>query len=318
LKRFSPNWLLLGVVRFFLAFVVLSEHLGWFFESGLLLKATEFSALVAVLAFLLISGFSIAASYEARKEGFYLRRTLRIMPIYVASIIVSLLVFYYFSHADLLSGKEIILPELFDIVGNIFLMQGVFVHSIESNPIVWTLMIECFFYVITPWLNSKNRLFVWAILISALLFASQRYSGFYYFSQMLYGLNVLYLGWAWLAGFWFYHHRNREGASFFILCLGTVVIAVNGYFTAGFWVLTWGVTCTVIGYGHLVRLPCPRAVKLLGDISYPLYLFHIPVLYFLSLSGLSESIVISFFMVIFVSIAVDFLDRYLKVSLKKF
>ena len=310
----NPNWGLLGLMRFILAFIVLSEHLGWFLDIDPVLKITKFSALVAVLSFLVISGFSIAASYESKTVGFYKRRALRIVPVYLIGIGFSLLVFHYLAGMQLVENDLIVFPEITIILGNVFFMQGLVVGSLESNPIVWTLMIEVFFYVITPILNSKSKFFIPTIIVSALVFCSQRYTGFQYYSQMLYGLNIVYLGWAWLIGFWLYHHRRNIGAAFFALSLGIVAIAINGYFTPVFWSVTWVLTCAVVGYGHLIRLPFSFVAKLLGNISYPLYLLHIPLLYCLSISGLPKNGVVYCFVVVVISLLVDLLiDRPFKI-----
>ena len=156
------NWPLLGAIRFFLAFIVLTEHLGWFISSpDVMLKFSKFSPMVAVLGFLLISGYSIAASFEAKQKGFYFRRALRIIPIYVLSIVFATLVELYSPEKPLIDNIYIANTNINILLGNLFFMQGILVHSLESNPIVWTLSIEIFFYIITPLLVAKNKYFTW-------------------------------------------------------------------------------------------------------------------------------------------------------------
>jgi peptidoglycan/LPS O-acetylase OafA/YrhL len=278
IETYRINWPLLGVIRFFLAFIVLTEHLGWFISSSdVMLKFSKFSPLVAVLGFLVISGYSIAASFEAKQKGFYVRRALRIYPVYVLSIIFASMVVLYFPEKSAIVNEHLAEPNIKILLGNLFFMQGFLVNSLESNPIVWTLSIEIFFYILAPLLEAKNRYFIYFILASALLFSCQRYIGFYYFSQMLYGLNVAFLGWAWLIGYWYYHHRNNSNSIFFLCSLGVISITINGFFVSDFWTITWIITCTALGYGHLLINPFPLLSKILGDISYPMYLLHIPI-----------------------------------------
>lgn len=301
------NWPLLGATRFFLAFIVLSEHLGWFISSSdVMLKFSKLSPMVAVLGFLLISGYSIAASFEAKQRGFYFRRALRIIPVYILSIA-------YASLAALYSHERPLVDNIYIILGNLFFMQGIFVHSIESNPIVWTLSIEIFFYVITPLLVTKSKYFIYFILASALLFCSQRYIGFHYFSQMMYGLNITFLAWAWLLGFWYYHNRDNIGAIFFVSSLGILSITINGFFIAGFWTITWIITCVAVGYGHLVKTPFPQFLKKLGDISYPMYLLHIPI--FVSLKNLNFISYGFFYFIIAIAICL-FIDVFIDNPMK--
>ena len=94
---------------------------------------------------------------------------------------------------------------------------------------------------------------------------------------MMYGLNIAFLGWAWLIGFWYYHNRNNMSAIFFVSSLGILTITINGFFTTAFWTITWIITCAAVGYGHLFKTPFSQFLKILGDVSYPMYLLHIPI-----------------------------------------
>jgi peptidoglycan/LPS O-acetylase OafA/YrhL len=319
LKRLEPiNWILLGAVRFFLAFIVLAEHLAWYIpESDKLLKLANFSPVTAVLGFLVISGFSIAASYEVKQKGFYVRRLLRILPVYIFGIFFSVLVVKLYP-GIIVDGHTFEIPDITVIIGNLFFMQGLIVQSIEINPIVWTLSIEVFFYILTPFLNAKNKYFIYFVIASSLLFAAQRYIGFHYFSQMLYGLNILYLGWAWLLGFWFYHHRDRAGAIFFTTSIGILAIAINGYFLSSFWTLTWITTCAALSYGHHIKLFLPQFFKELGDISYPLYLLHIPFFYLIKSYGFEKGFYYLLAATVFCYIVDIVLDKPFKQLIKKF
>jgi peptidoglycan/LPS O-acetylase OafA/YrhL len=109
------NWALLGGLRFFLAFIVLTAHLGWYLpKSDPFLKFDKFSPVVAVLGFLLISGFSIAASLNASPKGYYFRRFIRIFPLYIFSISISVLI-------PLITNKAIQI-DWYLIVANIFFL----------------------------------------------------------------------------------------------------------------------------------------------------------------------------------------------------
>ncbi len=314
----SNNWPLLGAVRFFLAFTVLTGHLSWYIPSyDKLLKLSKFSPLVAVLGFLVISGYSIAASFEAQKDGFYFRRALRIIPVYFLSIGYTTLITLY-AHDQLPAQHLTKLDDIGSIIGNLFFLQGFFVHSLESNPIVWTLSVEVFFYIITPLISAKNKYFLPVILLSATLFSLQRYIGFWYFSQMLYGLNIAFLGWAWLLGFWLYHNKPKIGSIFFVSCLGIIAITINGYFITDFWTISWLLTCTAVGYGHLFKTPCITLMKKLGDISYPLYLFHIPIFLMLKMLNIKEIGVLYAAIAVTLCLGIDALiDTPLKAVIKK-
>ena len=318
IKSLAPiNWTLLGAVRFFLAFIVLTEHLSWFVDdSDLLVKFSKFSPTVAVFGFLVISGFSIAASYEVKQKGFYFRRLLRILPVYVVGIFFSVLVVKLYPNV-IVNNSVFEIPDIKLILGNLFFMQGILVPSMDINPIVWTLSIEVFFYIITPFLVVKNKYFLTIIIASFLLFSGQRYLGFHYFSQMLYGLNILYLGWAWLLGFWFYHNRDKSGAIFFTTCLGILAITINGFFLKDFWTITWLLTCFSISYGHAIKLSLPKFFKELGDISYPLYLLHVPIFYVVKHYQIEKGYCYLIAAILFCFVVDVLLDKPLKQLIKK-
>lgn len=310
------NWPLLASVRFFLAMVVLSEHLGWHFSAtDYVVKLSKFSAFVAVLGFLVISGFSIAASYGANKEGFYFRRWLRIMPVYIACVVFTVIV---------TAIKQSTIPVSFNvtdiltIAGHFVFLQGVFVGSLADNPVLWTLMIEVFFYALTPFIDKRVKWVVVTIIFSAFIFALDRYLSFTYFSQMLYGLSVLFLGWAWLLGFWFYHNRDRSEAAFFLLSVGLMAIVINGHFSENFALLTWLLVCTSVCYGNLFKLPLQPVFNLLGDVSYPIYVFHVPFFELLIYFKMDINSFTYCLMALLFCFAIDqFYDKPLKTVIKK-
>jgi peptidoglycan/LPS O-acetylase OafA/YrhL len=84
LREEDMRWDLLGLMRYLLASIVAISHLKWYLAGAQpIYRVAEFSGLVAVLGFLLISGYSIAASYEREPQGYFFRRFLRIVPLYV-------------------------------------------------------------------------------------------------------------------------------------------------------------------------------------------------------------------------------------------
>lgn len=208
----SINWPLLAAVRFFLAFIVLSAHLSWYFPStDYVLKLSKFGSFTAVLGFLVLSGFSIAASYTANKQSFYYRRCLRIVPVYFACIFFTVVVMMLKQQ----EGSGFSNMELLTILGHVFFLEGIVVGSLVDNPVLWTLIIEVFFYIITPLIRKRLHWLLPIVVLSALFFMLQRYIVTPYYSQMLFGTSILFLGWAWLVGFWFYYHRGDSGAGFF-------------------------------------------------------------------------------------------------------
>ena len=84
------NWELLGLCRAWLAFIVLCSHTHGFYGYTRVLRVAALSPFTAVLAFLVLSGYSIHHSYQSKK-GFYWRRLERLLPVFVVSYVLCLM-----------------------------------------------------------------------------------------------------------------------------------------------------------------------------------------------------------------------------------
>jgi peptidoglycan/LPS O-acetylase OafA/YrhL len=184
------RWPVLGVIRFFLALVVAGAHLtAYVGQTSQLVSLQYFSGLAAVIGFLVISGYSIAASYSKRSDGFYARRIMRIFPLY-AAMIVFIALLPKINHAFGATPW----PQL---LGNLFLLQGFVVAPISANPVVWSLSLEAFFYLLTPLIaRLSQRTLLAVICTSALACALARLWHLPFYEGLLHGTNVLLLGWA--------------------------------------------------------------------------------------------------------------------------
>ena len=88
---------------------------------------------------------------------------------------------------------------------------------------------------------------------------------------------------------------------------------INPFFLMFLWPLTWTITILGIGYGHRVRYDkrVAQYFSVLGDASYPFYLFHLPVFSLISVQPLRvrEFVLI----IVVVSILLDrFFDKPFK------
>lgn len=252
----------------------------------------------AVLLFFVLSGFSIRLTVEARGLrdaqallGYYRRRAERILPLYWLALALSALV--AFSVAPL----PPIATSLRTLLGNLLFLQtasgvsGQWFLPYAGNGALWSLSFEVFFYAGYPWLvrafprlSSQARavlglsLFGYAlcaVLPSPFaLFCSASltwYFGVELGERYLHGRSGLSLRahvvlWAVLAllrasawGVWF--HGPWVASSFFllgVLLLGARSLAATRWLGAGARALS--------------------ALAPIGDLSYALYLLHLPVL----------------------------------------
>jgi peptidoglycan/LPS O-acetylase OafA/YrhL len=275
-------WPILGAVRFCLALIVAGSHLYWFAPGTRLEPVFDgMAGFVAVLGFLVISGYSISASLAQQPAGFYRRRLLRIMPLYVLSIAAAYFCVRVFGDSVRSAGGVIFVPPSGrEIAENLFFLQGFTAPSLKTNTVVWTLSVEVFFYVIAPGLARLSQPGLIAICVASLaLFLVALPFHLPNFPSLQHGAAVALLGWPWLAGFIAFRHRNPLIAALALLAIS--LVALDHY--AGFLQLRWSlpmiVVALAIGLGPRVKGPpaIGSGCTLLGNASYPLYLFHLPL-----------------------------------------
>lgn len=277
------DWQSLALLRLFLAWVVLCGHLHAFtgYAEGWLAAFHAFGGKAAVMGFLLVSGYSIAASLERNPSQFYARRFLRIYPLYFCAVLLAGLVQLTVSEVEATKMPPIVSPDGRDLktfVGNFALLQTFVVKPVSYNGPLWSLAIEVFYYALgplffrlrTPWLIA---LVVFSLVCSVL--PRRDDLGLIYF--VLYKLNALKYLWCWLLGFMM---RTRPSAAVYALGLGaTATLFMRDDTTEVLSVATYLISLAVVFGATRIRMPAKlhKVSDYLGDLSYPLYLFHFPV-----------------------------------------
>lgn len=283
----SLLWPILGAARFFLALIVAGTHLMWFVpHSPLATGLNRLSAIVAVFGFLMISGFSIAASYAKQPKGYYGRRVLRIIPLYLLAIAAGVVCTMPFGGQIMVADGGIFRPPALGMVlQNLFFLQGFTTSSILTNGVIWSLSVEVLFYLLTPLLARLSQTSLLLIAGASLaLFIGASWYALPDYPAMQGGLAVVLLGWCWLAGFIAFRHGNYLEASWAILIISMSALSIYTLTLSLNWPVTLAVVAAAIGLGN--RLHGPRrlgaVLTLLGDASYPLYLFHLPLFFVLA------------------------------------
>ena len=177
----------MGLLRFFLAYVVLLSHC----PEGLLPKI--FHSSLAVQCFFTISGFYMqllmTEKYKWQNpsefyKGFYISRVLRIFPVYLIILFIS---FIFLNKGNLYvinsSGN---IGELFTYISSNLLIDFSLAeffyygitdpsdinHATNYNILVqaWSLDLEILFYILTPFiLTIKNTKIIFAMILSSIL-----------------------------------------------------------------------------------------------------------------------------------------------------
>ncbi|EPK8061630.1 acyltransferase family protein [Escherichia coli] len=269
-----------------------------------------FLAVLGVSIFFLISGFLIPISVEKYKPLVFIKkRFFRLYPTYfvvcVINIIVAALGFaiFYFP------GREY--PYSISTILSIFSMgTALFIKgSVPIDPVAWTLAIEVMFYMITLIffnmtfiLKGKNEISLRNVLCLSILlsffviFISRHIQsanvslgnldgGF--FIKSVYMTSFMLIG----TSFALHARRRISGRSLFysVLCqyalfvYTTMKLVPSAFYISTVSTFSWfGFAILVFALGYVINdnLPQTKSLQFLGDVSYPLYLCHSYIGYF--------------------------------------
>lgn len=275
-------WPLLSLARMGLSIWVLFAHL-YNFGSGM--PVPSLNALMAVGCFFAISGYSIHHSISTQPEGYLTRRLWRIMPVHLTSIALALLAYLilgpvlYYGHAEV----AVPMPEWSSWLKSFFLLQSLTPAHIDILFPAWSLSIEVIFYFLAPILiRFKVFGISLALVLFSLIFGLIRpFISPIYIGSDSYGLAALGLFWAWGAGWVAYRWRGNFNV-WRLLCVTGIVYVAFDKLQSGPWnYLFWIGTMSFMCLSPDIRLPriFSKICNYLGEISYPLYLVHYPVLF---------------------------------------
>jgi peptidoglycan/LPS O-acetylase OafA/YrhL len=222
------------------------------------------------LAFLLISGYSIAHSYNRQSAGFYRRRFWRIYPVYLFCLGLCAISFLPDWKTFAAPGGNVDLPPRIEWLNHALFGQGFWSYGMFCFAPSWSLSIEVFFYLLTPlFARCRSWVLIGLILVSAALhFVCQVYN-FDPVGGRKYGFAALVVCWAWLAGFIYYRHSSSRKAKSMLFALPAVLSPGPSTVATACGLLFW----------NRVRLSAwlQACLHFSGEVSYPLYLVHCPV-----------------------------------------
>jgi len=291
----------MGVLRLFLAFSVLVNHLGLHFTERSTLSREHLHTVTgghAVFAFFIISGFYMSLiineKYAALPDGtrrFYLNRILRIYPSYYVALLATVIFGFFSGHPTVYAGYFFhpIGRWIAAIVTNTVIFGSEILPSIDASngnldvvgP-VWTLSVELYFYCLAPFIVRRSSPIVLGMMLVALVFrltlawANVPISPFryYYFpSNIVFFLIgcVSYKIYAVLKS----HPGMRTGGIVAALCL----LAYLKFFPVWYDIdgrRTWGFFSLIaLSVPFLFALTKSSAIdRALGNLSYPVYVIH--------------------------------------------
>ena len=306
----------MGYIRLILAFSVFQGHAWAIFPP----RVYEFSGgVVSVRLFYMISGFLIAlvihSKYKSAKN-FYKSRILRLSPVYLIifslTIVVSFLSYilignpfllgYFLGYLNFLNPFEIILllapqfsPIGLDLYGFLGINEsGVFIterswkyvngYQFLIVPQSWTLGLECWYYLLAPFVIKRTNLIIYLLIFSFgiefVISASLDYSHDDPWFRRFFPSELKYF----LAGalsFKIKFNLKPESTKshFGILVLVLISICLIDY-------LQFQLYSVFVYLLFFIALPSMASLsrhlpfdRIIGDLSYPFYLSHWVILH---------------------------------------
>lgn len=257
-----------------------------------------------VVSFFILSGFFINFSFDKNNwtwKQFMLNRVIRIYPPFLASVLFSVLVFYGMIHFapmlfDATVNKDLVTRFIVGLKDFTLLTFTKTLFFIKSNDYIgcnfsyWSLYHEWIFYLIIPILNRFKVSVFYICTLLALV-------PIFYFSviQNMFSEFIFYYAIYFFLGYNLYDWCKKNLQSYrllgkkisyliiLILFLVTVYLGIVNHSTYSYFVSAAFTSFTII---TLLKYPIKdnwlyKPLVQLGDISYTLYIFHLPFYYLL-------------------------------------
>ncbi|GAC10820.1 acyltransferase family protein [Paraglaciecola chathamensis] len=282
-----------GVYRFILAVNVVIYHV---------LDVASIGP-YAVYSFFVLSGFLMTMimneSYGYSLDGFKryaLNRFLRLYPVYWCLLLLGICIILLIGNevSGVFHAKMILPNDFASAIANVTMIYPAFepvTYPVRISPATWALSIEILFYVLIGLGISRTRMItlIW-------LFASMCWVGGNMFQTGSFSTgygNVLQAALPFSLGAWVYHYRKWVTSVVYkigmplivclyigniaIVVLCQVLIADKAWFVSliGSWLnLGLSTLMTVLLFEQGSRFFSKKVDRVLGDLSFPIYLFH--------------------------------------------
>lgn len=284
--RRQVSWEALAALRFVLAWIVICGHLTWYSAD----KSTwpffwnSFGGKAAVLGFLIVSGYSIAASLERESHNFYKRRFLRIYPLYFFAIVFAIALEHATGGRLVLPGNLIPVQSIGTVhdLENLFFLQTYLTKPIAYDFPVWSLALEVVYYAFAPLFQRMRRAHLLGLIgLSFCLYMLPKHSDWGLAYMLLSKNNVAMWLWPWLLGFLLWRD-SRSKVVLAAALLGVPATLFSEFSPEPLSIVTYGVAATLVIYAGRIHLKGAfrQVCDYLGDVSYPLYIFHSPAMLF--------------------------------------
>ena len=300
-QKSKPHFHVLDGLRGMAAIVILVFHFLEMIYPGDYVNNPLGHGFLAVDFFFCLSGFVVAYAYDERikkigVKGFFINRLIRLHPMVVFGTIIGL-IYYLFdpSLQDLseIGWDKLSLATLASLILIPFVMlPGRFGCIFPYNGTAWSLFSEYFISIVYALILVRLRKkMILAILVLGAIWVFYTAHKFTWlsvgwdFNSMSGGfVRVIYSFTAGLVIFRFnWILKNKGGLLFsFLLMMGVFVFPhqANDWIRESLLVVIVVPVVVALGAGATVGKRVGRFCKIVGDLSYPLYMTHISAIFY--------------------------------------
>jgi len=274
-----------GSLRFLLAIAVAVSHLGitiYNYNPGVS-AVVIFYLLAGMVAYKLI--FNL---YPNQPINYYKDRIKRIFPMYFLALIFSFIVYLLGAKSYFISAEPTYIEYLSNIIViplSYFMYTGI--DKFTLLPPVWSLGVELQFYLLAPFILLFTKRVIILISLSFIIYVLANI-GFlhtdYFGYRLLPGVMFIFLIGTLIQKSIYGCLKSRNiliSIYIFIFFLALYVFSTN--YKAPFNHETIFALIVGIPFLYYVRLPKIKLDKFLGNISYPIFLYHFPIYWLLEI-----------------------------------
>lgn len=290
----------MGLLRLFLALSVIAGH-----AETTVFSFNGIGAWYAVNLFFIISGFYMAMVLNGKYKDispihFYKSRIFRLFPTYYVGVLIALIVSFgaisnFFDHLSIGAKIYFVFQNLFIFGQDLSYLLCVKTISFECaypvgmtiNPPAWSLAVELGFYLIAPFVvKSEKKTFAFVLLGCVYLLSlnginfplgqnnhlgSVDISTFNYY---FYPSSFIFFGGGALA----YHLSKRNPEPHYFAAVFAIVLLSFTQTIMPFWHLLFISMSIPVLFNYTAKNRIDRSI---GELSYPAYILHFPVLLFI-------------------------------------